>query len=85
MHSRRTDTFDSDLHVRISHSNADHGAGGPSRRPTLRRRKAMTRTLGDSDKTRLLASECDFLIFFSAFRKKTRFTLMEEFTIGYNF
>jgi len=41
--------------------------------------KAMTRTMGDFEKTRLWTSECDF---FRALREETRFTLLEEFTIG---
>jgi hypothetical protein len=44
--------------------------------------KAMTRTMGDLEKTRLWTSEC---VVFGALRKKTRFTLLGEFTIGYNF
>jgi len=44
--------------------------------------KAMTRTIGDLEKTRQRTSEC---VFFEALRKKTRFTLLGEFTIGYNF
>ena len=39
----------------------------------------MTRTMGDFEKTRLWTSECDF---FRALREETRFTLLEEFTIG---
>jgi hypothetical protein len=39
----------------------------------------MTRTMDDLEKIRLRASECDF---FRVLRKKTRFTLLEEFTIG---
>jgi hypothetical protein len=42
----------------------------------------MTRTMGDLEKTRLRTSEC---VVFGALRRKTRFTLLEEFTIGYNF
>jgi len=42
----------------------------------------MTRNMRDLEKTRLRASEC---VFFGALRKKTRFTLLGEFTIGYNF
>jgi len=42
----------------------------------------MTRSMGDLEKTRLRTSECDF---FRALKEKTRFTLLEEFTIGYNF
>jgi hypothetical protein len=45
-------------------------------------RKAMTRTMGDLEKMRLRPSECAFL---GALRKKTRFTLLGEFTIRYNF
>jgi hypothetical protein len=44
--------------------------------------KAMTRTIGDLEKMRLQTPECDF---FRALGKKTRFTLLEEFMIGYNF
>jgi len=44
--------------------------------------KAMTRTMGDLEKTRLRPSGRDF---FGALRKKTRFTLPGELTIGYNF
>jgi hypothetical protein len=43
--------------------------------------KAMTRTIGDLEKTRLRTSECGF---FRALGKKTRFTLLGEFMIGYN-
>lgn len=42
----------------------------------------MTRTMGDLQKTRLRPLEWDF---FRALRKKARFTLRGEFTIGYNF
>jgi len=42
----------------------------------------MTRTMSDLEKTRLETPECDFS---GALRKKTRFTLRGEFTIGYNF
>jgi hypothetical protein len=42
----------------------------------------MTRTMGGLEKTRLRPSQNDFL---RALRKKTRFTLHGEFTIGYNF
>jgi len=42
----------------------------------------MTRTMGDLEKTRLRSSGRDF---FGALRKKTRFTLLGELTIGYNF
>jgi len=38
--------------------------------------------MGDPEKIRLWTSECDF---FRALREKTRFTLLEEFTIRYNF
>jgi len=41
--------------------------------------KAMTRTIGDLEKARLRASECNF---FRALREKTRFTLLGEFMIG---
>ena len=41
----------------------------------------MTRTMGDLEKTRLQASEHDF---FRALRKKARFILLGELTIGYN-
>jgi hypothetical protein len=42
----------------------------------------MTRTMDDLEKTRRWTSEC---VFWGALRKKTRFTLLGEFTIGYNF
>jgi len=42
----------------------------------------MTRTIGDLEKMRLQTPECDF---FRALGKKTRFTLLGEFMIGYNF
>jgi hypothetical protein len=42
----------------------------------------MTRTMGDLEKTRQRTSECDF---FRALPKKTRFILLGEFTIAYNF
>jgi hypothetical protein len=42
----------------------------------------MTRTMDDLEKTRLRTSEC---VFWGALRKTTRFTLLGEFTIGYNF
>jgi len=42
----------------------------------------MTRTIGDLKKTWLRTSECDF---FRALGKKTRFTLLGEFMIEYNF
>jgi hypothetical protein len=42
----------------------------------------MIRTLSDLEKTRLRTSKCDF---FRASRKKTRFTLLGESIIEYNF
>ena len=42
----------------------------------------MTRTIGDLEKMRLQTPECDF---FRALEKRTRFTLLGEFMIGYNF
>jgi len=39
----------------------------------------MTRTMGNLEKTRQRTSEYEF---FRALRENTRFTLLEEFTIG---
>ena len=44
--------------------------------------KALTRNMGDLEKTRLRTSKC---VLFWSFEEKDRFTLLGKFTIGYNF
>jgi len=65
----------------VTSSNADHGLEDQVADRPLGAGKTMTKTIGDLEKTWLRTSECDF---FRALGKKTRFTLLGKFMIGYN-